>query len=114
MGTATIAYNGKDKAIVTYTINGISGSKSIQRQLFGPTDEKPRLQVNDLWWGGVEQNGWGINIAQQERTLFSIWYTYDQNGKTIWYVMPGGSWNGNTYFWPVVPHHQFSVAGNAL
>ncbi len=101
VGTATIAYNGKDKATVAYTINGMSGSKSIQRQLYGPADERPKLQVHDLWWGGIEQNGWGINIAQQERTLFSVWYTYDQNGKTIWYVMPGGNWNGNTYWGPL-------------
>lgn len=97
VGTATFNYTSNSTATVTYTINGVSGSKNIQRELFSGDDGLPRLQVNDLWWGGVEQNGWGINIAQQGRMLFPVWYTYDANGRDTWFAVPGGTWRGNSF-----------------
>ncbi|MBL8523430.1 MAG: Ig-like domain repeat protein [Betaproteobacteria bacterium] len=97
VGTATVTYASASTATLTYTINGVSGSKNIQRQVFATDDGQPKLQVGDLWWGGSEQNGWGVNIAQQGRTLFPVWYTYDANGKDVWYAMPGGTWSGTTY-----------------
>ena len=44
------------------------------------------------WWGGVAQNGWGVAINQQYRTIFAVWYTYDPVGRTVWYLVPGGEW----------------------
>jgi len=97
VGDMAITYTSASTAVLNYTINGIAGTKSIQRQLFGPTDNTPGLQVGDMWWGGTAQNGWGVSITQQFRTLFAAWYTYDQNGDVTWYTLPGGTWNGNTY-----------------
>jgi hypothetical protein len=97
VGTATITYTSSSAATVNYTINGISGTKSIQRQAFATDDGLPKLQVNDMWWGGPAQNGWGVNIAQQGRVLFPVWYTYDAAGKAIWFGVPGGTWSGSTY-----------------
>ena len=65
----------------------MSGSKSITRQPFGPQDSTPVATYGDLWWGGTAQNGWGVTINQQYRTLFSLWYTYDRNGRPTWFVM---------------------------
>jgi len=50
-----------------------------------------------MWWAGVEQNGWGMNIAQQGRVLFPVWYTYDTQGRTVFYAVPGGVWTGSTF-----------------
>jgi photosystem II stability/assembly factor-like uncharacterized protein len=97
-GNATLTFTSAGSATLAYTINGVSGQKSITRQAFG-SGTAP-LQVADLWWGGTSQNGWGINIAQQAGTLFSVWYTYGGDGRAQWYVMPGGSWNGTTYSGP--------------
>jgi hypothetical protein len=33
-----------------------------------------------------------VAISQQYRTLFSVWYTYGADGRTVWYVIPGGTW----------------------
>jgi hypothetical protein len=76
----------------------VTGTKSIQRQLFGPQDPTPVATYGDLWWGGTAQNGWGVAINQQYRTLFSLWYTYDAAGRTVWYVIPGGSWSAANTF----------------
>ncbi len=97
VGTATVTYNSANTATLSYTINGKSGTKSIQRQVFGADDGQPKLQVNDLWWAGPSENGWGMNIAQQGRVLFPVWYTYDSTGTTRFFAVPGGTWVGNTF-----------------
>src|SRR5262249_18851037 len=72
--------------------------KTIQREPIGSADPTPVASYGDLWWGGTSQNGWGVAINQQYRTLFSVMYTYDQSGKTLWYVIPTGTWtSANTY-----------------
>jgi hypothetical protein len=98
VGNATITFNGLDSATLTYTINGVSGTKSISRQAFGAQDNTQSGSYGDLWWGGTSQNGWGVAINQQYRTLFAVWYTYDINGKTTWYVVPGGSWTATNVY----------------
>jgi hypothetical protein len=98
VGSATLAFSGSDTANLSYTINAVPGSKAIQRQSFGATDATPVGSFADLWWGGPSENGWGVAISQQYRTLFVVWYTYDAAGRTTWYVVPGGSWTtANTY-----------------
>jgi photosystem II stability/assembly factor-like uncharacterized protein len=93
VGTATLTFSTLDKATLSYTINGVSGTKQIERQLFGPVDATPVGSWGDLWWAGIAQNGWGISVSQQYRKLFGLWYTYDQAGKATWFVLPDGTWN---------------------
>jgi hypothetical protein len=121
VGTATVTFTGLSTATLAYTINGVSGTKSIERQLFGPRDATPTASYTDLWWGGTSQNGWGVAINQQYRKIFAVWYTYDQAGRTVWYVVPDGSWtNATTYSgaayrttgsaWLGVPYNVASLA----
>jgi hypothetical protein len=53
----------------------------------------PNLQVQDLWWAGPAENGWGMSLAQHDDTIFGVIYAYDIAGNPVWYVMPGGTWN---------------------
>ena len=94
-GNITITFTSGSTALMQYTINGVSGQKSIQRQVFG-TGKAPLL-AGDMWWGGTLQDGWGINLVQQGGIVFGVWYTYGPDGKSTWYVLPNGSWNGTTY-----------------
>jgi photosystem II stability/assembly factor-like uncharacterized protein len=98
VGTASLSFSGAGAGTLTYTLNGVSGTKAIQRQAFGPVDGTPTANFADLWWGGNEQNGWGVAIHQQYRTLFAIWFTYDNAGRTTWFVVPGGTWSTSTHF----------------
>ena len=95
VGNVTITFTGAANATLQYTINGIAGQKSIQRQVFG-SGTAP-LSVGDMWWGDIAQNGWGVNIVQHAGSLFGVWFTYGPDGKAIWYVLPAGDWVGNTY-----------------
>lgn len=97
IGTATVTYTGSGTATLTYTINGVSGSKSIVRQPFGTDDSQAKMQVGDMWWAGIGQNGWGMNIAQHHRVIFPVWYTYDNMGRTVFYTVPVGSWSGSVF-----------------
>jgi hypothetical protein len=92
VGSATITFSGPATATLAYSVNGVSGTKSIQRQRFGAPDATPTGTLAGLWWGGERENGWGVSISQQYRSLFAVWYTYDAAGRTTWFVVPGGTW----------------------
>ncbi len=86
VGNATLEFAGSNAATLRYAIDGVSGSKSITRQVFGAGGAIGNY--TDLWWGGQAQNGWGISLTQQGSNLFAVWYTYDAQGKPTWLVMP--------------------------
>ncbi len=88
VGTLTLTPASLDAMRLDYVIDGARGSRQLSRIPFGPPTASPTARLDDLWWGGVEENGWGLVIAQQHRTLFAIWYTYDANGDATWYVAP--------------------------
>lgn len=88
VGTARLTPVSRDAMTLDYTIGGISGSKQITRQLFGPPHPFPTLRFDDLWWAGMTQNGWGFALAQQYRNYFGVIFTYDSQGVPIWYVAP--------------------------
>jgi hypothetical protein len=93
VGEASLDFSDASNVALSYTIDGVSGRKAIQRQGFGPVDDAAAIPVGDMWWGGPAQNGWGIAVLQQYRSLFAIWFTYDAAGDPTWYVMPSGSWS---------------------
>ena len=98
IGTLTLTFLDASHANLDYTIDNMAGRKQITRQLFGPTSGATRPSVGDMWWGGGQQNGWGIAILQQYGSLFAIWFTYDASGNPTWFVMPSGSWTAeHTY-----------------
>ena len=43
-----------------------------------------------IWWGGVEQSGWGLSVSHQSDTVFATWYPYGDDGKATWFFMPAG------------------------
>jgi len=92
VGNASLDFSDPANVALTYTIEGISGRKAISRQPFGPVDASAGLDVGDMWWGGPAQNGWGVALLQQYRTIFGVWFTYDASGAPTWYVMPSGAW----------------------
>lgn len=93
-GTAKITYNADGTARLEYTINGISGVKNMSRQPFSGLTAP--FNVSDMWWGGQAQNGWGISLTQHDGIVFGAWYTYGANSQPTWFVMPRGTFSGNT------------------
>src|SRR4029450_3784181 len=93
VGSGTLAFSDANNGTFSYTVNGISQTKSITRQVFGPvptctwgalTNLALATNYTDLWWvaGGVE-SGWGINFTQQGEVIFATWFTYDFTGAAL-------------------------------
>jgi glucose/arabinose dehydrogenase len=97
VGNASLTFTSANTATLEYSIGSQSGTKSISRLNYGAPDAQAKFNVRDIWWVGPAENGWGINLSQQERTLFAAWYTYDATGNTTWFVMSGGTWFGSVY-----------------
>lgn len=96
VGQATINFRDASTATINFTINGVSGSKKITRQVFA--DGTPRNNFSDMWWAGLSQNGWGLALMQQANNIFGVWFTYDAQGKPTWLVMPGGAFAASNIF----------------
>ena len=98
VGAATLRYLDAGNGVLEYTINGVSSTRFITRQRFGVEEQPLATSFADMWWGGLEQNGWGIAVLQQYRALFGVWFTYDSAGAPTWFVMPSGFWrDASTY-----------------
>ena len=98
VGASTLTFADANHATLDYTINGVHGTKSITRYLFGPPAAAPLIGRSDMWWGGLSQSGWGLAVLQQNAMLFVMWYTYDAEGRPVWYAMTSGAWTSSDTF----------------
>jgi len=117
VGTASFSFSDANTGTFSYTVNGVSQSKAITRQVFGNptptcfegtasngttfnygtgTAAGPNYQ--DLWWRAPagSESGWGVNLTHQGNIIFATWFTYDSTGKGLWLVMPDGERVGTT------------------
>ena len=108
VGTATFAFTDANNGTFAYTVNGVSQTKAITRQIYtspvptctagGTVGTPPNFQ--DLWWNAPanSESGWGVNVTHQGDILFVTWFTYDANGKGLWLVGSNVSrTTGNTF-----------------
>ncbi|HUQ28104.1 MAG TPA: hypothetical protein VM051_05900 [Usitatibacter sp.] len=108
VGNATLLFKDKDNAAFAYTVGNVSQSKSIARMAFGSGGQECTLggpkaateNFQDLWWNASDP-GWGMNIAHQGEVLFATYYTYDTNGKGVWYSMSNTVRAGSAYTGPI-------------
>jgi hypothetical protein len=104
VGTMAVAFSHANAATLTYSVNGTTVTKSIQRQVYGsrsanclPSSSASRAgasQYQDLWWN-ADESGWGLNLTHQDQTLFGTLFTYDATGRDVWLVMSGGTRQGD-------------------
>jgi len=115
VGTASFTFTDRNTGTFAYTVNGVTQSKPILREVFGspvPTCAESGApstsNYQDLWWHSPanSESGWGINITQQGSVIFATWFTYDSTGKGQWIVMAQGvqgtgsasnSWSGSLF-----------------
>jgi hypothetical protein len=108
VGSATFAFSDANSGSFRYTVNGITQTKPIVRQIYSspvPTctaDASGAGSTNfqDLWWRSPanSESGWGVNITHQGDILFATWFTYGADGRGMWLVMSnGGRTTANTY-----------------
>ena len=93
-GSATLSFSDASNGTLTYTLNGLSGAKTISRQIFATGSTPPAIDYSDLWWNANE-SGWGLAITQEFSTIFATWYAYDNQGNPTWYVASNCPVSGN-------------------
>ena len=101
VGSATFTFSDANNGTFAYTVNGVSQSKPITKQVFAfpvPTcvvaeTFAPPTNYSDLWWHAPanSESGWGVNVTHQGDILFATWFTYDASGKGLWLVMSNGN-----------------------
>ena len=95
VGSGTLTFTDASNGTFAFTVNGITRTKPITRQVFGPLPTcrfgtLARLEAatnyQDLWWNDPpgSESGWGINVTHQGDTLFVTWFTYDVDGSPLW------------------------------
>ena len=95
VGNGTLAFSDANNGTFAYTVNGVSQTKTITRQVFGPlpactfgaqADLSLATNYQDLWWASPagSESGWGVNFTQQGNTIFATWFTYDVDGSPLW------------------------------
>ena len=95
VGNGSLAFTDASTAQFTYTVNGVTQTKTLTRQLFGAPPActfgaQPNLalagNVQDLWWAAPANSeaGWGINLTEQSNVIFGTWFTYDLDGSPLW------------------------------
>ena len=100
-GTGTLTFSDANNGRFDFTLNGVAGSKIIERQLFSSGTSAQAVDYTDLWWNAAE-SGWGVALTQDMGMLFAAWYTYDAAGLPIWYVasscpLSGSGCTGDVY-----------------
>jgi len=93
---------GPGQARFTYTIDGITRSKAMERQAFGSAPANWGFDMTDLWWN-PDMSGTAVSITQHGDTAFAIVLNYDIDGAPLFSVLPDatrnalGGFNGRLY-----------------
>lgn len=90
VGKARIDFDADGvSASVAYDVAGVAVTKRVSRQPYGTAPADSPQDSTDLWWN-PDESGWGLALTQHGDTVFGVWYTYGEDGKPLWVVMPDG------------------------
>ena len=78
---------------VLANITGNTGDRELSGLIAISPAPRPTTALQDIWWGGPSQNGWGVSLAQSGDALFGGFYIYRDNGAPVWAMLSGGTWN---------------------
>ena len=95
VGSMTIRFTSDHSATLAYTADGVSVTKTIEKEIFGKApvctgvtgSRASAVNYQDMWWNPLE-SGWGINISHQGSTVFAVLFIYGAGGRDAWLVGP--------------------------
>lgn len=97
VGSMSFTFSSAGIGTMQYTVNGVSGSKTISKLNFGAGTASSSINYTDTWWGGASEGGWGAVLFQQQAVMAGAWYTYNNQGQAVWYLINGGWTSATTY-----------------
>jgi len=95
VGSMTVRFTTDHTAALTYTVDGITVTKTIEKEIFdtpticvGATGSRANsVNYQDMWWN-PQESGWGINISHQGTIVFAVLFIYGTNNRDWWLVGP--------------------------
>ena len=125
VGSGTLTFTDASNGTFAFTVNGISRTKPITRQVFGPQPTcrfgvlahlEAATNYQDLWWNapGGSESGWGLNVTHQGDTLFVTWFTYDVDGSPLWLSATAQKTAARDVCGDVVPDDRAAVQRHAV
>jgi hypothetical protein len=84
-GTGTFIFSNDAEGTFDYTLNSVSGKKSIKKYTFAKGTTQFPVGYTNLWMTAGEE-GWGVTLTQDQGMLFATWFTYDDNSTPVWYT----------------------------
>jgi hypothetical protein len=103
VGSITLDFVDTKTVQVRWDVSGQAGTKIVKRFEQFPVVHRDGTNYSGIWGANLNpaatnENGWGFSITQDFSSLFGVWYTYDDAGKPLWVVMPGGEWKDATTY----------------
>jgi hypothetical protein len=103
VGSITLDFTDTKTIQVRWNLNGVSGTKLVKRFEQFAVVHRDGMNYSGIWGANLNpaasnETGWGFSITQDFSSLFGVWYTYDDAGKPLWVVMPGGEWKDATTY----------------
>jgi hypothetical protein len=108
VGTGTLTFTDAGSGTFTYSLGGVTQTKSITRFVFAspvptctfapgiPPEQTTNYQ--GLWWGAPGfETGWSLSLTHQDGAIVADWFTHDTDGRPLW--LSAGLFNvsANTY-----------------
>jgi hypothetical protein len=108
VGSGTLTFSDANNGWFAYTVDGVSQTKAITREIFGilPSCSSAAasslvLATNyqDLWWNAPagSEAGWGINLVHEGDTIVATWFTYDLDRSPMWLIVTANKTGPATY-----------------
>ncbi|MBL8511598.1 MAG: hypothetical protein JNM52_08120 [Betaproteobacteria bacterium] len=86
IGSMTLSFADSGSLSMRYTLGTIQQSVSLVRQL-GRDSNTTDLHRDGVWWVSQEAKT-GVTVTQYGSGLFLSWFTYNDSGRAVWYVVP--------------------------
>ncbi len=96
VGSGTLTFADDNTATFAYSAKSVSRTVPLSKYpLGGPaavcayasqSDIDATTNYQGLWWGGMTQDGWGINVAHEGDRIYATWYAYDIDGSPTWFA----------------------------
>ena len=83
-GTLRASFGDANNAVLEYTVDGRSETMAVTRFGFDTGAAALPVDYTDLWWD-PGYPGTGVQVTQQGKTMFVVWFRADAGGKGTWY-----------------------------
>ena len=102
VGQMRVTFIDDNNGTLTYNVGGAQVTKVITKLAFqtppnctwSASNRSQSTNFQDLWWGGISESGWGVNLSHQGNIVFATLFTYDAAGQPRWFVMSEGRASG--------------------